>query len=114
IRRFLASAAGSVESRLGCRKRGEGWRAGARGTLRVPARAVIQQLLPEVSGDSRREPREESLPAVDDGFLPPTTRPHSWNPRDPGAGVYVRHDVSCAGNRGLKLRYLANPERQLK
>ena len=64
-------------------------RTGARGEVRLPTGAGVQQLLPEVPDHSRGESREEGLPAVDDGFLPPPAGAHGGRPGDPDSGVHV-------------------------
>ena len=45
--------------------------------VRVPTGAGVQQFLPAVPDHSRGESREEGVPVVDDGFLPPATGAHA-------------------------------------
>ena len=59
VRGFLADAAGGFESGFGGGERGPVGRAGARGAVRLPTGAGVQQLLSEVLDHSRTGSREE-------------------------------------------------------
>ena len=56
-------------------------RTGARGEIRFPACADVQQFLSSISGAGRTGPRAQSLPALDDRILPRATGAHAGHPR---------------------------------
>jgi hypothetical protein len=71
VRGFLAGAAGGLQGRFGAGGRVSRGRAGARGAYAFQLAQAFNNFYHQYPIISRGEPREESLPAVDDGFLPP-------------------------------------------
>ena len=85
IRRLLAVAADGFEIGLGRRTRHRFRRARARGQVRVPARAGVQQFLSRLSGAERREPRETHVSSMDHRLRPASTGAHARGARYHGA-----------------------------
>ncbi len=104
VGRFLAGAAGRVESRFRRRAGRDRRRAGACGQVRIPARSGVQQLLSPVPDHSRGEPRKEGVSAVDDRLLPAAARTDGRDSGDSDSGVHVigRQYWRVIGRRPLR------------